>query len=108
MRTPQLLVRSLLLLSLLKLCPTLCDPLNCGRPGFPVLHYLLELVQTYVHWMAPADAIQPSHPLSPSSPPALNLSQYQGLFQWVSSLHQVAKVIGASASASVPPMNIQG
>ena len=68
----------------------LCDPMDCGTPGFPVLHYLPEFAQTHVHWVN--DAIQPSHPLSPSLPPALNLSQHQGLFQWVSSLNQVAKV----------------
>ena len=61
--------------------PTLCDPIDCSTPGFPVLHYLLEFAQTHVHWVG--DAIQPSHPLSPSSPPALNLSQHQGLFQWI-------------------------
>ena len=61
-----------------KSCPTPCDPIDCSRPDFPVLHYLLEFAQTHVHWVC--DAIQPSHPLSPSSP-ALNLSQHQGLFQ---------------------------
>ena len=74
-----------------KLCPTLCDSMDCGTPGLPVLHHLLELAQTHVHWVG--DAIQPSHPLLPSSPPALNLSQHQGLFQWVSSSHQMAKVL---------------
>ena len=72
-------------------CPTLCNPINCSTPGFPVLHHLLEFVQTYVHWVS--DAIQPYHPLSPPSPSALNLSQHQGLFQRVGSLHQVAKVL---------------
>ena len=73
-------------------CPTLCDPTDCGIPGFPVLQYLQVFAQTHVHWVD--DAIKPSHPLSsPSSPPALNLSQHQGLFQWVSSSHQVAKVL---------------
>ena len=67
-----------------------CVPMNCSTTGFPVLHYLPEFAQTHVHWVG--DAIQPSHPLSPTSPPAFNLSQHQGLFQWVSSLHQVAKV----------------
>ena len=57
------------------------QPMDCSTPGFPVLHYLLEFAQTHVHWVG--DAIQPSHPLSPSSPPALNLSQHQGLFQWI-------------------------
>ena len=59
-------------------------------PGFPVLHYLLEFAQTHVHRVG--DAIQSSHPLSPTSPTSLSLSQPQGLFQSVGSLHQVAKV----------------
>ena len=69
---------------------TLCDLMDCNTSGFPVLHYLPNLTQTHVHWAG--DANQPSPPLSPSSLPALSLSQYQGLFQWVSSSHQVAKV----------------
>ena len=72
-------------------CPTLCDPMNHSMPGLPVHHQLPESTQTHVHWVG--DAIQPSHPLSCPSPPALNLSQHQGLFQWVSSSHQVAKVL---------------
>ena len=68
----------------------LCDPMDCSTPGFPVLLYLPEFAQTHVHWIS--DAIQPSHSLSSPSL-ALNLSQHQGLFQWVSSLHQVAKVL---------------
>ena len=68
-------------------CLTFCNPMD----GFPVLHYLPEFAQTHVHWVN--DAIQPSHPLSSPSPSALNLSQHQGLFQWVSSSHQVAKVL---------------
>ena len=84
-------------------CLTLCNAMDCSMPGFPVHHQFLELTQTHVHQVG--NAIQPSHPLSsPSS--AFNLSQHQGLFQWVSSSHQVAK-IGVSASASVLPMNIQ-
>ena len=86
-------------------CVQLCNPTDCSTPGFPVHHQLLELTQTHVHWVG--DAIQPSHPLSSPSPPTFNLSQHQGLFQWVSSSHQVAKVLGASASASVFPMDIQ-
>ena len=70
---------------------TLCDPMDCSTPGFPVHHQLLELTHTYVHQVG--DAIQPSHPLSSPSPPTFNLPQHQGLFQWVSSLHQVAKVL---------------
>ena len=77
--------------SVAQLCPTLCDPMNRSRPGLPVHHQLLEFTQTHVHRVS--DAIQPSHPLSSPFPPALNLSQHQGLFQWVSSSHQVAKVL---------------
>ena len=72
-------------------CPTLCDPMNHSMPGLPVHHQLPESIQTHVHWVC--DAIQPSHPLSSPSPPALSLSQHQGLFQWVSSSHEVAKVL---------------
>ena len=72
-------------------CPTLCDAMNRSTPGLPVHHRLLEFTQTHVHWVG--DAIQPSHPLSSLSPPALNLSQHQGLFHWASSLHQGAKVL---------------
>ena len=72
-------------------CLTLCDPMNCSTPGLPVHHQLPESTQTRVHWVG--DAIQPSHHLSSPSPPALNLSQHQGLFKWVSSSHQVAKVL---------------
>ena len=61
-------------------CPTLCDPMDCSMPGFPVHHQLLDLAQTYVHWVG--DVIQPSHPLSAPSPPAFNLAQHQGLFSW--------------------------
>ena len=67
------------------------DPMDCSEPGLPVHHQLLEFIQTHVHWVS--DAIQPSHPLSSPSPPAFNLSQHQGLFQSVSSLHQAAKVL---------------
>ena len=86
-------------------CPTLCNPMNHSMPGPPVHHQLPEFTQTHVHQVS--DAIQPSHPLSSPSPPALNPSQHQSLFQWVNSLHEVAKVLGISASASVLPMNIQ-
>ena len=77
--------------SVLKSCPTLCNPMDYSTPGSPVLHHLLEFAQTHDHWVG--DAIQPSHLLSPHSLPALNLSQHQGLFKWVSSSHQVAKVL---------------
>ena len=70
--------------SIAQLCPTLCYPMNCSTPGLPVHHQLPEFTQTHVHWVS--DAIQLSHPLSSPSPPALNLSQHQGIFKWVSSL----------------------
>ena len=72
-------------------CLSLCDPVDCSTPGYPVLHYLQELVQTHVHLVG--DAIQPSHPLPSPSPPALNLFQHQGLFQWVGYSRQVAKAL---------------
>ena len=72
-------------------CPTLCNPMDCSTPGFPVHHQLPELAQTHIHWVD--DAIQPSYRLSSPSSPALRLSQHQGLFQWVSSSHEVAKVL---------------
>ena len=77
--------------SLVQLCLTLCDPMACSTPGLPVHHQLLEPTQTPVYCVG--DAIQPSHPLSSPSPPAFNLSQHQGLFQWVNSSHKVAKVL---------------
>ena len=75
-------------ISVAQSCLTLYNPMNLSMPGLPVHHQLLESTQTHVHWVG--DAIQSSHPLSSPSPPALNLSQHQGLFQWVSSSHQVA------------------
>ena len=69
---------------------TLWDPMDCSTPGLPVHHQLPELIQTQVHCIG--DASQPSHLLSSPSPPTFNTSQHQGLFQWVSSSHQVAKV----------------
>ena len=72
--------------------------MDCSTLGFPVHHQLLELTQTHVHQVS--DAMQPSHPLSFPSPPAFNLSQHQGLFQWVSSLHQVARVLEFQLSKS--------
>ena len=77
--------------SVAQLCPAICDPMDCSIPGFPVHHLLLELVQTHVHQVG--ETIQPSHPLSSPSPLAFSLSQHQGFFQWVSSLHQVVKVL---------------
>ena len=72
-------------------CPTLCNPMNRSTPGLPVHHQLLEFTQTHVH--QGSDAIQPPHPLSSPSPPAPSPSQHQGLFQWVNSSHEVAKVL---------------
>jgi len=72
-------------------CLTLCDPMNHSAPGLPVHHQFPEFTQIHVHWVG--DAIQSSHPLSSPSPPGLNLSQHQGLYKWVSSTHQVAKVL---------------
>ena len=72
-------------------CPTLCDPMKCSMPDLHVHYQLPELALTHVHWVG--DAIQPSHPLSSPSPPAFNLSQQRGLIWWISSSHQVAKVL---------------
>ena len=72
-------------------CPTFCYPMDCSMPGLPVHYQLPKFTQTHAHWVS--DVIQPSHPLSSPSPPAFNLSQHQGLFKWVSSSHQVAKVL---------------
>ena len=71
--------------------PLFVTPMDSSTPGLPVHHQLPELPQTHVHWVG--DATQQSHPLSSPSPPSFNLFQHQGLFQWVSSLHQVAKVL---------------
>ena len=86
-------------------CPTLCNPMNCSTPGLPVHHQFPEFTQTHVHWVG--DAIQPSHPLSSPSPPALNLSQHQGLFKWVSFFASSGQSIRVAASTSVLPMNTQ-
>ena len=77
--------------SVTQLCPTLCDPMDCSMPGLPVHYQLPEFTQAHVPWVG--DAIQPSYPLLSPSPPSFNLSQYQGLFKWVSSSYQVAKVL---------------
>ena len=90
--------------SVAQLFPTLCDPMDCTLPSFPVLHHLPEFTQTDDHRVR--DAIQPSHPLSSPSPPALNLSQHQDLSN-ESALRIKCQRIGASASVSVLPMNIQ-
>jgi len=86
--------------SVAQLCPTLCDPMNRSTPGLPVHHQLPEFTQTHVHRVS--IAIQPSHPLSSTSPPAPNPSQHQGLFQWVNSLHEEAKYWSFSFSISPP------
>ena len=90
--------------SVAKLYPILCDPMNCSTPGSFVLHNIPLFAQIHVHWVS--DAIQPSHLLSSSSPPALNLSQLRGLFQWIGALHQMAKVF--ELQPSVLAVNIQG
>ena len=77
--------------SVTQLYLTLCDPMDCHMPGFSVHHQILELTQTRVHRVS--DVIQPSHPLSSPSPPIFNHSQHQGLFQSVSSSHQVTKLL---------------
>ena len=85
-------------ISVIQSCLTLCDPMDYSTLGFPVHHQLLEPTQTHVHHVN--DAIQPSHLLSSPSPPAFNLSQHQGLFQWVGSLHWVTKVLEFSFNIS--------
>ena len=82
---------SVQLSSVTRLGPIPRNPMDCSTPAFPVHHQLPELAQTHVHWVS--DAIQPFHPVLSPFPPAFTLSQHQGLFQWVSSLHQVAKVL---------------
>ena len=79
--------------------------MDCSAPGFPVRHQHLEPAQTHVHQVG--DAIQPSHPLSSPSPPAFNLSQHQGVFQGVSSLHQMVKALEFQLQHQSLPMNIQ-
>ena len=80
--------------SVAKLCPTLCDPMECNTSGFPVPYHLLKFVPTHIHWVG--DAIQPSHTLSSPSPPTFNLSQHQGLF------------IGTSAFSIIPSNEYSG
>ena len=86
-----LLFSSVQFISVAQSCPTLCDLMNHSTPGLPAHHQPPEFTQTHVHWVS--DAIQPSHYLLSPSPPAPNPSQHQGLFQWVNSLHEVAKVL---------------
>ena len=88
-------------------CPTLCHPMDCSTPGLPAHQQLPEFTQTeftHVHWVS--DAIQSFHPLSAPSPSTFNLSQHQGLFKWVSSSHQVAKVLEFQLQHLLP-VNIQ-
>ena len=99
LKTPPLI----LYCSVAKWCPTLCDPMNCNAPDFPVLHCLPEIAQTHVPWVS--DAIQPSPPLPSPSLSAFHLSWYQSLSQWL--FTSCGQSIGASASASVLPLNIQ-
>ena len=87
--------------SIAQSCPTVSNPMECSTPGLPVHHQIPELAQTQVYQVG--DAIRPSHPLLSPSPPAFSLSHYQGLFQWVSSSHQVAKVL--SLNFSISPSN---
>ena len=86
-------------------CLTLCKPMDCSMPGLPAHHQLLEFTQIHLHWVS--DAIQPCYALSYPSPPAFNLSQHQGLFTWVSSSHQVAKVMEFQLQEQFLPMNSQ-
>ena len=87
-------------------CPTLCDPMDCNMPGFPVHDQLPELTQTLVHPVG--DVIQPSLPLLSPSPPTFNLSQHQSFFKQVSSSHQVAKILEFQPQHHWNiPMNIQ-
>ena len=87
-------------------CPTLCDPMNCSMPGFPVHDHLPEFTQTHVHRVC--DAIQPSHPRLSPSPSAPNASQHQSLFQCVNFSHEVSQSTGVSASTSFLPKKSQG
>ena len=88
---PSLMFYNFQFCSVAQSCPTLCNPMDCSTPDFPVHHQLPGLAQTHVHWVG--DAIKPSHPLLSPSPPTFNLSQHQGLFWWVSSSHEVVKVL---------------
>ena len=91
MATHCIILTSVQFSSVTQSCPTLCDSMDCSTPSLPVLHQHPELAQTHIHRVG--DVIQPSQPLSSPSPPAFSLSQHQGLFKWVSTSHQVAKVL---------------
>ena len=86
-------------------CPTVCDPMDCNMPGFPVHHQALETAQTYIHRVS--DAVQPSHPLSSPSPLTFNLSQHQAFSNKGQFFASGGQSIGISTSASVLLMNIQ-
>ena len=92
--------------SVTQLCLTLCDPMDYSMPSLPVHHQLPEPTQTHVHWVS--DAIQPSHPLSSPSPPAFNLFQHQGLFQWVSFFASGGQSIRVSAPSISPSTEYSG
>ena len=93
----------LLLLVSAQLCPTLCNPMDCSIPDFPVPHHLTKFASVHVHCIG--DVIQPFHPLTPCFPSALNLSQHQELFQLVSCSHQMMKILEFQHQF---PMSIQG
>ena len=96
---------SISIISITRLCPILWDPMNCSTPDLPVHHQLPESTQTHGHWVG--DANQPAHPLLSPSPPALNLSQHQGLFQMSQLFASGGQNIGVSPSISVLPKNTQ-
>ena len=99
-------LRNFVFSSVTQSCPTHCNPMNHSTPDLTLHHQLPEFTQTLVHWIG--NAIYPSHPLPSPSPPALNPSQHQGLFQWVNQLFAWGdQSIGVSASASVLPTNAQ-
>ena len=104
-QTRKVLVTSVQFSSVPQSCLTLFDPMNRSTPGLRVHHELPEFTQTHVHCVG--DAIQPSPPLSSPSPPAFNLSQYQGSFQMSQLFVSGGQSIGVSASTSVLPMNTQ-
>ena len=103
--TCSLLTRRYCCCSVVQSCLTLCDPMDCSLPGFPVLHHLPELAQIHIHWVS--NTIQPFYPLSSPSPPAFNLSQHPGFFLMSWLFASGGQCIGASTTASVLPMNIQ-
>ena len=91
LRNYVLVISSVQFSSFVQSCLTLCSPMDCSTTGLAVHHQWMEFTQTHVHWVG--DAIQPPHLLLSPSPPNFNLSQHQGLFKWLSSSHQVAKIL---------------